>query len=218
VLKKFRAMEVTLNHNLRQFFLLAPDSLRNRLFGHLFEPPFHGSFAMQGRGVDRDFHLDNCMQPDFLFVSATDVVSIEMKIASKSSKSSVDQVLKYALLGVAVELQQGKERRHSLILLGPGKFPALFRNRFETEAKLRDSLAGEDLAAFLKNKPKRFRGEQERLKRIVEHMRVQFLGYSGLAEFLQGEIPGEGDPSPGAEVYRKLIDGLLQEIRLRELQ
>jgi hypothetical protein len=79
VLNHLRKMEVTLNHNIKQLFLLAPDTLMNDLFGKIFNGSFDGTFVMQGRDVDAEFELDNCTQPDFLFISQPAVVSIEMK-------------------------------------------------------------------------------------------------------------------------------------------
>jgi len=90
-------MEVTLNHNIRQFFLLAPDILRKRLFEKLFGRPFCGAFVMHGPGLDTEFALGNCMQPDFLFTSEAEVVSLEMKVKAKCSvdqKVSAHQVLR----------------------------------------------------------------------------------------------------------------------------
>lgn len=113
-----RRMEVTLNHNVNQFFLLAPTTLRNDLFQELFSHTFHHSFLLHGRGVDAQFQLVNSVQPDVLFASDAELVSLEMKVGAKSS---VSQVLKYALLGMAVELCVGSARHHYLAFLTNGK-------------------------------------------------------------------------------------------------
>ena len=76
VRKHLRKMEVTLNHNIRQFFILAPDAFRNSLFEKLFRRGFDDAFVLHGRGIDSEFALENCMQPDFLFVSEANVVSL----------------------------------------------------------------------------------------------------------------------------------------------
>jgi hypothetical protein len=214
VLNRLRQMEVTLNHNIKQFLLLAPDSLRNDLFGKMFNRPFKGTFVMQGRDVDTEFKLDNCTQPDFLFISELDVVSIEMKV---NAKCSVDQVLKYALLGLAVEMQQGP-KKHYLTLLGSGDFVKQFRGkRFDSPDKLTTDIKKEELNLFLRNKPRRFRERQECLQEIVNKMQVQFLNYAEFVAFLENAAPLLVDQSPGAEVYRKLIAGLCKEIKDRHL-
>jgi hypothetical protein len=216
VARHLRKMEVTLNHNISQFFLLAPDTLRNQLFKEVFARDFGSSFVMHGRGVDADFKLMNSTQPDFLFVSDAEIVSIEMKVAAKSS---VDQVLKYALVGLAVELQQGRPKEHYLALLGPGDLAGQFQERFDSIDKLTDAIAGADLAAFLRNKPAHFKKQQEeeRFSGIVENMRVEFLTYERFAQFLRAAAPPEIDQSPGAQVYRKLIGGLVDEFGRRGL-
>ena len=214
VRKHLREMEVTLNHNIRQFFLLAPDALRNKLFNELFGLQFGSEFVMYGSEIDTDFKLANCMQPDFLFVSETEIVCIEMKIAAKCS---VDQVLKYALLGLAIEIKQERQKEHYLVLLGSGDFVGMFRERFESMAKLTEHIRNKDLNSFLLNKPAPFRKQPERLKQIVEQMDMRFLSYGQFARFLGEAEPPQTDKSPGAEVYRNLISGLVAELNRRKL-
>ena len=218
VLAHLRGMEVTLNQNIKQFFLLAPATFKNALFEGVFGKPGHFKemFELQGREVDGKFRLQNCMQPDFLFISRAEAVSIEMKI---KHKCSVDQVLKYALLGLAVELQQENEKQHYLILLGPGKLPEQFPERFSSCDELTAAVKESDLRLFLtkKQKPKRFREAEERLREIVENMQVRFLSYKHLSDILKQAAPLQVDRSTGAEVYRNLINGLCSEIDRRQL-
>lgn len=213
VINHVRGMEVTLNHNIKQFFLLAPDVFRNNLFGTLFGRVFTKAFELQGRDVDKKFALANCMQPDFLFVSEEEAVSIEMKV---KSQCSVDQVLKYALLGRAVEIQQNNQKEHYLVLLGSGAITSQFQQRFKSINDLTDAIKNENLATFLQNKP-RFLQDQQHLERIVQHMTVQFLSYKNFADILSSAAPSEDDQSVGAQVYRKLIDGLCHEMSRRKL-
>ncbi len=214
VTRHLREIEVTLNHNIKQFFLLAPAALRNNLFEKLFGCQFKNTFEMQGREVDKKFALANCMQPDFLFISEGEVVSIEMKI---KSQCSVDQVLKYALLGRAVEIQQKEQRKHYLVLLGSGDITKQFPKRYKSTHELTDAIKKENLTTFLGNKPKVFRQNPQDLQRIVDDMNVQFLNYKDFIDILEGATPQQTDQSAGAEVYRNLINGLCHEIRLRKL-
>lgn len=209
-----RKMEVTLNHNLLQFFHLAPDNLRTRLFAEFFGRSFESAFEMHGRNFDEIFNID-AVQPDVLFTSETDVVSIEMKIGSKCT---VEQILKYALLGLAVEIKRGKQPlRHYLILLGSGSLAAQFREKFATVIDLKAKVEGIDLVGFLRNKPADFRQLQERLTKIVHAIQVRFCSYSRLSDLLNSSAPPQADQSDGAQVYRKLISGLVKELELRKL-
>jgi hypothetical protein len=197
VVKHLREMEVTLNHNINQFLLLAPAALLPRLFNELFAREFKLEFEMHGQGVDADFKLENAVQPDFLFISAADVVSIEMKVGAKSS---IEQVLKYALLGLAAELLAGSTKTHYLGFLGVGDFSSQWKEKFASPVELRHALNGVDLRTFLQTRRKRFREHQERFDNIVEHMHLGFFNYERFAEVLNAEVPPPTDKTPGAQV------------------
>ena len=214
VTKHLRRIEVTLNHNISQFFLLAPAALRNDLFKELFARPFDHPFIMHGRGVDAEFELVNSMQPDFLFTSDTELVSLEMKVGAKSS---VSQVLKYALLGLAVEMRVGAPRHHYLAFLGAGEFANQWQEQYASVDDLRHDIASTALASFLHKQPIRFREHQSRFIEIVENLHLAFINYPRFAAFLRGATPLKSDTSPGAAVYRKLISGLLGEFSRRQL-
>jgi len=204
VMKHLRGMAVTLNHNINQFLLLAPIALRVRLFYEFFTRTFDSEFEMHGLGVDTDFVSGNSVQPDFLFVSSGDVISIEMKT---KAKSNIDQVLKYALLGLAVEIKLGSPRRHHLGFLGMRDFSKQWKERFTSPAELRVALDKADMSMFLKNKGLTFVAQQQRFEVIVAELEVSFLSYRDFAELLKSESPQPSDMSPAAEVYRNLISG-----------
>jgi|GEM_PF-1498489 len=211
--RHLRNMEVTLNQNLHQFFLLAPDSFRNELFGQLFRRNFQGDFFLEGRNIDEKFKLNNRVQPDILFHSQTETVAFEMKL---DAKSSLEQVLKYALLGLAVELQQKCEKEHFLILLGKGSFSNQWNENFESIENLQNELFKEDLKAFFSNKP--FHIEHlSRFEQILKNLSIHFLTYDEFASYLRRELPLTSDFSAGAQIYRKLIAGVIEEFKVRSL-
>jgi len=209
-----RKMEVTLNQDLQQFFRLAPRSLRLTLMGRLFGESFTSPMKLFGRDVDQELALDGSTQPDLLFVSDEDVASVEMKIGSKAN---VDQVLKYALLGLAVERRYGERSRHCLAFLGTGDFKKQFEERFQSLDKLKEALSQADFHEFLGRMPKRFRDGEARLRQIVVNLRLSYITYEELASDLLQQVPEESDPSLGAEVYRRLILGIVDEIEERRL-
>ena len=214
VRKHLRKMEVTLNQNLHQFFLLAPDSLRNELFGRLFGCALQGRLSLEGRDVDQKFKLQNSTQPDFLFTSEAQIVALEMKVGSKSN---LTQVLKYVLLGLAVELQLGSEKEHFLGFLGSGNFVDQWKERFDSIESLRQALLEADYVSFLANKPLHLRDQAPRFAQIVKTLSFCFVTYEELAGYLLGESPEPTDVSPSAQVYRKLIEGVTGELKLRRL-
>lgn len=216
-----REMEVTLNQNIKQFFYLAPDDLRNNLFKEVFGRPFEGSFALCGREIDSAFKLENVMQPDFLFVSEQAVVSMEMKI---KAKCSIEQVLKYAFLGLKVETIRSPEKEHYLIILGQGKLSNQFKakDHFDTKERLKEQMK-KNCQAFVDKREKKDRrfleenGNAQRFVKIIDDMRIHFWNYQDFSEFLEHEKPPESANSLGGQVCRKLIDGLIEEFRCRKL-
>lgn len=214
VTNHLRKMEVTLNHNLLQFFHLAPDDIRNRLFTEMFGKPCISHFELHGRSFNELFNIDS-VQPDLLFTSKSEVVCIEMKIGAKCS---VDQILKYAMIGLAVEMRHDNQpMRHNLMLLGAGTVAAQFKEKFASVNELKETLVGCDVDRFLANKPERFRECKERFTQVLHNLNLRFWNYGELSAFLQQTISGETGPSPSETVYEKLVDGLVKEFKLRNL-
>jgi hypothetical protein len=210
-----RLMEVTLNHLIKQFFSLAPSSFRNRLFECGLTGPVSGDLLMVGSNFDREYNLQNSTQPDFLFTTAEGTFSLEMKI---DSRSSVQQVLKYALLALAVELKQGnKQMKHSLVFLAKGSFPNLWETRgaFTSVEALKQTLAKET-HTFLNGKQKHFQELEQRYSEIVDSLSIGFISYESFAALLQNEIDLT-DGGIGSLVYRKLLSAMLGELTRRRL-
>jgi hypothetical protein len=214
VKKHLREMEVTLNHNINQFFHLAPDSFRCKLFETVFGAPFEGMFRLLGREVEGYFGPENVMQPDFLFVSEASAVSIEMKV---KSKSSIDQLQKYALLGLVLEKQEHRKKQHYLLLLGRGNLTQQFKDRFETVGDLKKQALAEIVVSDFLSKKRKWQSDKERFCEILRGMKIAFWNYADFSNFLQAARPSELDTSLGAEVCRKLFDGLREEFALRKL-
>lgn len=213
VMTHVESLEVSLNHLLKQFFYLAPDSLRNKLFVQILGHASTGSYFMQGR--EEDLKLRNAMQPDFLFTSPGQTVSIEMKL---NAKATLKQIQKYALLALAVELSDGRQRDHALVLLGPGSFVSLWAGaQFQTPQALCEALIVNSSIDFLNRYPKLFSSQLERYRGILRSLDVAFVTYSDLYKYILQFGPNEHDLTPGAEVYRKLIRGLGHELDRRKL-
>jgi hypothetical protein len=214
VRENLRKKEVTLNHNLSQFFVLAPPSVRCQLFHFAFSRPFKNEYTLHGRGIEEGYDLACSTQPDLFFTSPAEVISVEMKI---EAKSTVDQVLKYALLGLADEIASGRQKSHYLTYLAPGQFPTLWKQGFQDVGQLKRALRDANLSEFLRKHPRRFHDQATQFRRIIDEMTLGSTTYSELARLLQNLMPQESDSSDGAFVYRKLIEGLVGELQLRKL-
>jgi hypothetical protein len=212
VMDRVGKLEVTLNQSLTLFFVLAPARLRNRLFEVVLRRSFDGNFEIYGSGIEASLGLPDGPQPDFMFASPDDVVFIEMKI---EAKSSIDQVLKYALLGLAQELRSAQPKSHHLVFLVPGAFELLWQERFTEPDALRRTLTEADQRAFLARNAKRLVAYASRFQEIVENLELSSLTYSELANFLNSQAPN--GQSEAEMVYRQLIDGMVGELRRRGL-
>jgi hypothetical protein len=163
-------IEVSLNHLLKQFFAIAPRSLRNRLFESAFRLPISGEFEMVGASYDGTYSLKNATQPDFLFLADDECVAIEMKIRAKSD---IEQVLKYALLALAVERKE-HSRENFLLFMGKGSFSSLWREGFASVEEMHKKLESET-PKFLARKRKRFQEHEDRFEKIVKDFRFAFV-------------------------------------------
>ncbi len=212
VMKHLGVMELTLNHQIKTFLSIAPCSLRNRLFQAALGRSIAGEFVMVGRDVDKLYALNNVTQPDFLFTSNETTVSLEMKIGAKSS---VKQVLKYALLAFAVEQKDSKQRQHCLILLSKGPFSSLWPERFDNPEKLKHKLETEK-EEFLAKQENKYRQQGSRYFEIVSSLSIGFMTYKQLSEVLLTAIQRTQE-CESAQVYRNLIQGMVDELIKREL-
>jgi hypothetical protein len=203
-----------LNQNLHQFFLLAPTHLRNELFTSLFARRFSHPLILHRSNVDGDFDLENAMRPDLLFVSDTEAVAMEIRLGRAWSLA---QVHEYALMALALELQLGSPRRHCFALIDAGDFRSQWKGRYSSVTELKIALSHEDPTLFLRAQAERFHKHEERFMEIVVSLDLAFLSFADLAASIRDAAPSETDMSPGAEVYRKLIAGMLAEFDGRRL-
>jgi hypothetical protein len=134
-----------------------------------------------------------------------------------NAKSNVTQILKYALLGLAVELKRQSSRQHSLLILGKGAFAGLWKEKPSTPLKLLTSIQAADLSPFLSKQHVQFRSCQEQFAHVIRTLQLSWLSYTDLAGFLRSECPEDHNKTSGAEVYRKVISGMLNELQLRGL-
>ncbi len=201
--------------DLCRFFLLAPVSLRNELFTSLFVRRFSHPFTLYcSDDPDIGPTLENATRPDLLFVSEIEAVAIEMR---QEAEGGLTEVLRHALLGLAVEMYVGAPRRHCLALVGARDFPSQWREHYSSVTELKLALARVDPAPFLAAQPARFHRHEDRFMAIVASLDMAFLSYAELAAFLRDAVPPEDDMSPDAQVCRKIIEATLEEFERRGL-
>jgi hypothetical protein len=209
--KHWRNMEVTLNHIMKYFFSLSPASVICRTLSEGLGREIGKDYTISSLRFDKV--LTKSCQPDFLFLANSGVCSLEMKL---DSKTSINQVLKYALMGLAVEQQVGKELSHGLVFLGKGKFEEIWPKSSGVICpdSLRSELASK--AEAFSDKHLKSRDNRTRYLLIVAGLDIGFLNYKDFASILSTEREAAHDCATG-EMYGGLIDGLMGELKARKL-
>ena len=214
VMQHLHLIEATLDQNLRQFFLLAPTLLRNELFASLFTRRFSHPLTLLRNDVVSEFGPEHAMQSGLLFVSDIEAVVMEVTL---ERRQSLTQVLEYALMTLAMELHLGAPRRHCFVLVGAGDFPSQWQEQYASVTELKIALGHEDSALFLRTRADRLRKHEDRFMELVASLDMAFLSFADFATSLREAAPPDTDVSPGAEVYRNLIAGMLAELDRRRL-
>ena len=212
MLGNLRRMEVSLNHILALFFSLAPQDyvcgLEREVFGDTTDKTYRnvGIFELRQNAPH------DPTQPDIFMASADTCFSVEVKIGAKSS---LDQVVKYALLHSCHEKRTGEVLRSRLMYLTPRPVAKTWGEKFSDVETMRVALDGFDFATFLK-KSKMSKvltaAELEAASRSMEVSHITFERFHQITKTYAESI------SPGvrfADSARKLVDGLIHELEFR---
>ena len=139
--ERLRHIEIPFNHILAFFFTLAPSRVVTDLFNHHV---FNDHVGVCGCGevelLGRQIEYESVTQPDFVFKGDHAFLTIETKI---TSKTSIEQLQKYAFLHAVAESKQ-PGRIHGLMFLAPYPKEQLFREKFESWIQIKHR-AAEDL-------------------------------------------------------------------------
>ena len=131
------------------------------------------------------------------------------------AKSDIKQVLRYALLALAVELNEHHRRENFLLFMGPCDFRNLWAEPLASVEVIRKRLESEK-SNFLAGPRKRFQEHKGRFFEIVSSLSVAFISYGDFASLLKADAtPSDG--SMGSEVYGNLVGGIVGELRRRGL-
>jgi len=210
VRRHLRKMEVTLNHQLDFFFELAPVVLQRKIFSTAFGREVEGDLVQFGNDVENYFELPiNTTQPDLFFMGDRSVVAIELKAGSKSS---IDQALKYSLLGLAADVKSGSDHQHYLGYIAPGQFSDLWKDQLASPDDLKQAMLDAVPSFSRETGTLDIVAHRSRLMRLIENMAIGYMSYAELAALLVQESPGISATSAAEEVYHKLLLGLANEL------
>jgi hypothetical protein len=206
-----RRLEVPFNHILAFFFSLAPSLFVAQLFEvHTGVEP-SGDLKFRGREFERRFRIDTITQPDFVFEGDRAFLTIETKI---DSKSSIEQLQKYAFLHSAVQ-QTEPGREHGLLLLTPYPERDLFRGNISSVAAARQ-MAAADLRSDGAIKWSIKKIAESKAVEMLEDSNALRIGHCSFGQFAE-RMSRFSDIAIPDSIEMKLYRGLLNELGRRKL-
>lgn len=214
VLDHIQNMEVSLNHMFNVFFRLIPTKFVNLVISNFCDLNMNDTFTLQGTHDVSKF--SGLVQPDLLFNSNKSNFSIEMKIGSKSS---LEQVYKYALLHWLEQKHSNTKKKSILLYIGKGDFKSLWTKKYLNTDELIQSAIEFDIE-HLKGKASRTENiniNWDEVRNVLLETRIGYCSYTEFASILTNykkQIPSNIECS---ETLEKLIGGLYCELTRRGL-
>lgn len=210
VMARLRRIEEPLNHILSIFFALAPSALPAELFEKYLGVACEEPLELVGRAANTSFGLKNATQPDFLFSAAQAFLCLEAKVGSKSSP---EQVAKYALLIWAAQRERAADPT-GLLFLSPRGWEGLFPGKPDTWQAVRQRA----VAAIEARPTRAFRNlssaQLDEVTAIVEGMPMAAMSFAAFDRFLVAWRSGRGEEG---DVWGRLVDGVRHELAARGL-
>jgi hypothetical protein len=212
VLGVLRRIEEPLNHILGIFFALAPSRFVHELFARHAGVTITDELVLLGRGIQKGYGIADVTQPDFAFDGPSTFVTIEAKVGA--GKSSLEQVLKYALLHAMIDEKTPRTTR-ALLYLSEGP-PAKLFSRFVDWADLKtrafEALPSVQKPAFLRMSE----SEREVLRLSLETMPISHVSYRAFDDLL-GEYEARAVDNEANGVEARLYRGLRAELARRDV-
>ena len=213
-IKKALGDENALNDVMNVTLALLPDGFHQRLADRSIPGRLDLSAAVD---ATHDYPLryryaetgGDVTQPDHLHVGPGGMLGIELKVRAKSS---VKQLLHYAVLAICEERLHQQESQHLLIILSPRDSlrKAMDVQINDAEEARGAMLAGvEDYLAASSLRRKFVTAEE--LSGVIPRMTIAHLGYAEFVATMRAEE--DGSSGPAASTLRRLIDGAEAEFR-----
>ncbi|MBW4540663.1 MAG: hypothetical protein KME43_16165 [Myxacorys chilensis ATA2-1-KO14] len=214
VMDHLKAMEVSLNHQFNLFFRLLPESLYLHFFRSVISGLVEENYHYQSCEEVEGLGLNDATQPDMLFVGSKSIIGVELKIRAKTT---VEQVLKYAMLFYFEQRHSGLAKECNLIFFAPGTFGELFREPVVSIEALKSSFSVDMLPNTTRKGGINLMAHKETIVELARSMRIGFVSYSEVYTRLNDLKLGIDKLSPYSDAPLKLIDGMLNELEMRGL-
>ena len=199
VLARLRKREVPLNHLFSIFFSLAPSAMAARLLTALAPGIEGGSACLMNSPAFRRSKLRGICQPDLLLIVDESLVFLELKL---DSTTSLEQLLKYALLGEL--LTHKPEKAPALVLVGR---TAAFRAA-DTFENLRATKLLE-VSTKLERQASGFGVTRETLLAAARRIALFRTSYTEILGHLASELKRVDAESESGQTLSKLVHGMV---------
>lgn len=212
VLDRLRRIEEPLNHILGIFFALVPSRFIQELYRASTGVEIDAPLRLLGRSVHSAYGIKDATQPDFAFEGPTSFVTLEAKVAGRSS---AEQLLKYAMLHWRVAAVR-QPSRQALLYLSDTPVGSLFPGGFTGWASMKgraiEALPSVQKQAFVRLNDE----ERSQVTGMLEALPVAHMTYAELDALMAGwETKAKALDADGVEA--KLFAGMRQELHRREL-
>jgi len=156
------------------------------------------------------------MQPSqiFFFKGRKSLIGVELKIGAKSS---LEQVMKYAILFHFHQEHHKQEMETHLVFMGKGPFQNLFKERYGSFNEIKENIKIEMLPEITKKGKINLQPHKNKIFQIAQDMSISFINYQMFSELLEKLKKNVDSTSEYSDTVLKLIDGILNEFFIRNL-
>lgn len=203
-------MEVTLNHMMNVFVSFLPSQILHTFFETSLNKPVRSDeYDIFVRSLDNAVKdIGDFTQPDIFFVGYRNSIALEMKIGAKSS---LEQVMKYALLHIKEQELSGIQKDYNLIYLGKGDFSSLWQEKFESVEDLKSAFEAYDIPAE-KSKIE-LTPYHNQIRQMVDKMSITYISYQDVYAFCRQHLSHVQHDRQ----LHKLLVGMMNELTERSL-
>lgn len=208
-------MEVSLNHQFNLFFQLIPNRILRLIISQI-SPTYQSAehLTYQSNESINNLNLNDATQPDIFFIGDQALVGIEFKV---TVKTSIEQLLKYAMLFYFSQRRSGRNKACHLIYVGCGEMDSLFSEPTIDFDSVKEALNENLLPDRTKKGGVNLVDHKSNIVNLAKNMAINFINYQQLYQLFI-HVKDEVDLSnPYAESVVKLFDGITEELIYRKL-
>lgn len=212
--KKLRNMEVTLNHIFNIFIRLCPKVILGEILGKITGDFGLENVVYQSRDDVHNTYGKNVTQADMMLLDDSNVVAVEMKIGAKTS---LDQLVKYAMLFHFEKEHSHKNKKHHLIYLTKSKFPKIFEEKINDIEDLTSRFDTSLIPDKTKSGSVELHKNKEEIVDILKNMNLYFITYTDFYNILNVIRDGIDIENKYSDMLITLICGITNELEDRKL-